>query len=415
MAVKLALTRNRHLQDAALAPAQGVVKSALDQLFVFLFQGFVYNQIWEDPEVDIEGLELGPNSRILTIASGGCNVLNYLTTEPEKIVAVDLNPHHMSLTRLKLAALRHMPDQETFFEFFGYANLHDNLQTYQKHLRDNLDPETRKHWEKRAHWGRKRITLFSRDLYRHSLLGHFIGLVHWLSNVQKQDPRVLLSVRSHDQQHAVFQDTIGNLFDRGLVKWLCSLPVSFYALGIPPAQYKELKDASDGNPANLFRERLERLACDFPIESNYFAWQAFGRGYDTVRREAVPRYLKPENFEKLQGLVDRVETHLTTLTKYLSDQPASSLNGYVLLDSQDWMTDVQLADLWTEINRTCEPGGRVIFRTAGNESPLEQKLGYHLLEGWDVETERAAELTKKDRSSIYGAFHIYRRKHEQDA
>lgn len=409
MAVKLALTRNRHLKEAALAPAQGLVKSTLDQLFVFLFQGFVYNQIWEDPEVDMEALGLGPGSRILTIASGGCNVLNYLTAAPDKIVAVDLNPHHLALTRLKLAALRYLPDQETFFEFFGYANLHDNLKTYNTYLRDNLDPETRKHWEARAHWGRKRITLFRRNLYRHSLLGHFIGLVHWLSNVQKQDPRVLLSVRSPQDQQAVFQDTIGNLFDRGFVRWLCSLPVSFYALGIPPAQYEELKAASGGNPANLFRERLERLACDFPIESNYFAWQAFGRGYDTVRREAVPRYLKPENFDLLKSLVDRVETHHITLTQYLRSQPAQSLNGYVLLDSQDWMTNDQMTELWTEINRTCEPGGRVIFRTAGNDSPLEQKLPPHLLEGWDVETERAAELTKKDRSSIYGAFHIYRR------
>ena len=411
MAGKLALTRNAHLKDAALAPAQGLVKSALDQLFVFLFQGFVYNQIWEDPEVDMEGLEIGPNSRILTIASGGCNVLNYLTAGPEKIVAVDLNPHHMSLTRLKLAALKNLPDEETFFAFFGYANLHDNLETYKTYLRDNLDETTRKHWEKRAHWGRKRITLFERNLYRHSLLGHFIGLVHLISKVQRQDPRVLLSVRTPEQQRTVYQDTIGYLFDTKFVRWLCSLPVSFYALGIPPSQYKELEAASDGgNPATLFKERIERLACDFPIESNYFAWQAFGRGYDTVRREAVPPYLKKGQFQPLKEMADRVETHLTTLTKYLRDQPAMSLNGYVLLDSQDWMTDVQLADLWTEINRTAEPGARVIFRTAGHHSPLEEKLGHHLLEDWDVLEERGEELTKKDRSSIYGAFHIYQKK-----
>ena len=42
----------------------------------------------------------------------------------------------------------------------------------------------------------------------------------------------------------------------------------------------------------MLRERVERLACDFPIHDNYFAWQAFGRGYDLESREAVPDYLQ---------------------------------------------------------------------------------------------------------------------------
>ena len=39
----------------------------------------VYPQIWEDPEVDLAALSLAPDDRVVTIASGGCNVLTYLT------------------------------------------------------------------------------------------------------------------------------------------------------------------------------------------------------------------------------------------------------------------------------------------------------------------------------------------------
>ena len=74
-----------------------------------MFQGFVYNQIWEDPDVDLEALELKPHHRLLTIASGGCNVLNYLAADPAKIIAVDLNPNHIALTKLKLSALQNLP------------------------------------------------------------------------------------------------------------------------------------------------------------------------------------------------------------------------------------------------------------------------------------------------------------------
>ena len=43
-------------------------------------------------------------------------------------------------------------------------------------------------------------------------------------------------------------------------------------------------------------ERVERLACDFPLKDNYFAWQAFSRGYDIEGRNAVPPYLREENY-----------------------------------------------------------------------------------------------------------------------
>ena len=56
-----------------------------------------------------------------------------------------------------------------------------------------------------------------------------------------------------------------------------------FGLGIPPQQYDELKkDLSEGGTViDIYRERAKRLACDYPIQENYFAWQAFARKYDT--------------------------------------------------------------------------------------------------------------------------------------
>ncbi len=53
-----------------------------ERLFALAFSNLVYPQIWEDPAVDLEALELDHDSRIITIASGGCNVLSYLTAQP---------------------------------------------------------------------------------------------------------------------------------------------------------------------------------------------------------------------------------------------------------------------------------------------------------------------------------------------
>jgi len=109
--LRSAVHRNKPLSRAGV----------LERLFTVAFRGLVYPQIWEDPVVDLAALELGPKDRVITIASGGCNALSYLTADPAEIVAVDLNGAHVALGRLKLAALRHLPDYEAFLRYLGRA------------------------------------------------------------------------------------------------------------------------------------------------------------------------------------------------------------------------------------------------------------------------------------------------------
>ena len=51
----------------------------LERLFTLAFERLVYPQIWEDPVVDMTALDIGPGHEVIAIASGGCNVLSYLT------------------------------------------------------------------------------------------------------------------------------------------------------------------------------------------------------------------------------------------------------------------------------------------------------------------------------------------------
>ncbi|WP_299442450.1 DUF3419 family protein [uncultured Rhodospira sp.] len=385
-------------------------KGALERLFTLMFRGFVYPQIWEDPEIDLEALHLTPDKRIVTICSGGCNILNYLTEGPARIDAVDLNPAHVALSHLKLTALQRFPDHETYFRFFGHADERANRRAFTQYLLPHLDEATRKYWTAWTPVHGRRINYFTKNIYKFGLLGRFIGSLHVLARAHGMNPRVLLAVRTPEEQKAVFDATISPLFEKKLVRAMCGMPVSLYGLGIPPAQFESLMVASDGDIPGLLRQRLERLACDFPIEENYFAWQAFGRGYDRHYRKAVPRYLRRENYERLRDLSDRVHIHHASMTHWLAEQPAESLDGYVLLDAQDWMNDRQLNELWAQIVRTARPGARVIFRTAGTESPLTNSLSPDLLSVWDHDIEHCRDMTRRDRASIYGGFHVYTRR-----
>ena len=71
------------------------------------------------------------------------------------------------------------------------------------------------------------------------------------------------------------------------------------------------------------------------------------------------------------------------------------------------MTDAQLNALWTEITRTARPGARVIFRTAAEPSLLPGRVEPALLGRWRYEAQLSRAFTERDRSAIYGGFHLY--------
>jgi S-adenosylmethionine-diacylglycerol 3-amino-3-carboxypropyl transferase len=400
---------NELLEKAAHQKPATTRRGALERLFTLMFQGFVYNQIWEDPVVDLAALDLKPEHRLITIASGGCNVLNYLAANPAQIIAVDLNPNHIALTKLKLAALQYLPNYESFFHFFGRANDKANKTTYAKYLRRHLDEETREYWEKSRPLRGKRINMFGKNLYRYGLLGRFIGILHAVAKLHGKKLEPILSARTPEEQRRLFERDIAPLFEFKSIKLLSKSPVSLYALGIPPAQYDELVAA--GDPVAVLRERVERLACDFPINENYFAWQAFGRGYDVEHKAAVPDYLREDVYNVIRTRTDKVEVHHASLTDFLQAQAPQSLHRYVLLDAQDWMNDDQITALWREIDRTAHArDARVIFRTAGPDSPLPRKLPADVLAPWTYMQADSRAWHARDRSSIYGGFHVYARR-----
>lgn len=380
----------------------------LERLFTVAFRNLVYAQIWEDPVADMEALGIGANDHVVAIASGGCNVMSYLTAGPARITAVDLNGAHVALLKLKIAAAQALPDHQAFWRMFGRAADPANIAAYDRYIAPRLDEISRRYWEARSLSGRRRIDIFARGLYRFGLLGRFIAAGHHIARLNGCDPRVMLGAANRGEQRALYERHLAPLFERRMIRFLAHQPASLYGLGIPPAQYRALAgdDEREGIIAVL-RQRLERLACDFDLKQNYFAWQAFGRGYDPAPDGSRPPYLEARHFETVRACAQRVDVRHESMTAFLRACAAGSVDCYVLLDAQDWMNDADLTDLWSEITRTARPGARVIFRTAADERLLPGRVPDGILAQWVYREARAREIGARDRSSIYGAFHLY--------
>ena len=402
--------RSTSLLNRAVRHAPRFSKQAIqERLFVAWFNGLVYNQIWEDPDVDAAALQLGPHSRILTISSAGCNVLNYLVHRPASITAVDLNRHHLSVTRLKLACMEHLPSDEAMFRFWGEANDPRNVDAFMTHVAPRLDGTMREYWCGRRVGGRARIDAFASGFYRRSRLGRLLGVIHGSLRAIGRDPRRVLELRDDPAAvEAAFERMFGPLFENAALGWLSNSPLSVFNLGIPPEQFRAMRsESSSGTLLQEYRERVHRLLCRWSLNDNYFAWQTLARRYDTERRQAVPPYLKAEHRDVIREGLSRVQTHLVSTIDHLEQAEVGSHNAFIFLDSQDWMTPAMITRQWKQIARVGAPGSRIIFRTAAASSPIETSLPPELLTRFEYHAAESKEFHHQDRSAIYGGFHLY--------
>src|SRR6202165_3798519 len=341
---------NTQLIADAVRNSRGLDESTVwDRLFAFWFRRLVYTQIWEDPEADLAALQLPLGSTIVTISSGGCNALSYLTAQPAQVYAVDLNEAHLSLLKLKLAGLRAFAGYAEFWQFFGEAASRANFELYRERLWLMLDADARAYWDKRNVIGRPRHAYFTDGFYRHGMLGRFIGLAHVLAKFARIDLAALLNGKPDAPERLQALDRLHRLFHSPLARLITGTPALLFSLGIPPQQRALL--GADAPLNEVLHERLLRLINGHPNDTNYFAWQSLHRSYPGPGDRCLPPYLQRRQFNRMRdgaGLIIPVHANLR---QFLENLPAREVDAVILLDSQDWMAADEIAALWHAIAR----------------------------------------------------------------
>jgi S-adenosylmethionine-diacylglycerol 3-amino-3-carboxypropyl transferase len=379
-----------------------------DRIVAFWLRRLVYTQIWEDPQADLAALQLPLGSTIVTISSGGCNALSYLTAQPAQVYAVDINEAHLALLKLKIAGIQAFSTYADFWQFFGQAASPANAQAYRARLRPRLDAQARAYWDKRNIIGRPRYAYFTNGFYRHGMLGRFIGLAHLVARLAGVDLDALLTGEIDSPVRAEALARLERLFHSPLARLMTRTPALLLSLGIPPRQRALL---GDGAPLNevLYR-RLLRLIDGHASDDNYFAWQALRRRYRGPGNRCLPPYLQKRNFARMRNDAGLIIPVHADLRAFLESLPAREVDAVVLLDSQDWMALDDIRALWDAIDRTGSDQVRVIFRTAGTQSPLERKEFALLREIWRRDDESSEIGYELDMSGVYGGFHCYVRR-----
>lgn len=115
-------------------------------LFKLMRSTYLYNMSWEDPRIDCRVLNLKKSDRVITIASAGDNVFDYLIEGAGEVCAVDANACQIALAELKAEAAKEMSYEE-FFLAFGTSDMALLREYYRRTLREKLTEPSRQFWD----------------------------------------------------------------------------------------------------------------------------------------------------------------------------------------------------------------------------------------------------------------------------
>jgi S-adenosylmethionine-diacylglycerol 3-amino-3-carboxypropyl transferase len=364
-------------------------------------RNLIYNQCWEDPDLDSEVLAIKPEDRIVMITSAGCNALDYLTQNPALIQCIDVNPNQNALLELKLAALRNLR-YEQFFDMFGNGRIYGHRRIYHDHLRYRLSKESRAIWD-------KRIDYFDPDgvgLYYHGTSGLFArSILYYLRKVRglREQLERFQHIIDLDEQATFYRTHIAPKLWSPMVRFLIRQPAVLSLLGVPRAQIDEIRRSSQVSIGSWIEERVERTLTTIPMFRNYF-WRVYLNGY--YPDCCSPNYLKREHFEFLRLRASRIQIQTNTITEFLNSTE-KQFSIFVLLDHMDWLSGEPslLEEEWRAIISHALPGARIIYRSGSVSRGYIPQFAIRRLE---FESERAEKLHARDRVGTYGSFHFAR-------
>lgn len=347
----------------------------------------VFNQSWEDPEIDRQALAITPDATVLTIAAAGDNVLSLALTQPKRVYAVDLNPAQIHLLKLKIAAAQHL-DYADFWHLFSLAPAARAHSIYRRCLRSHLDSDSREFWD--AH-----LWTLRAGLYRAGVFGRAVWLLRtYLRAVC--GPRTLtqfFKCESLSEQASFYRKRIHPRWWNPLTRpFGAQLPI-LLLFGVHPHQARRVRGQQF---ADSLARGVARALSTLPARDNYF-WQQVFLG----RYLVPPPYLRPENFASLREAATQIVPHVGRVEDFLHDLPPRSVTHFNLLDAPDWLPVGKTIELWAMLRRTAAPQARVLFRSIDPSYRLPESVLTH----WKDKSEPA--WTVRERTGVYAGVYLY--------
>jgi S-adenosylmethionine-diacylglycerol 3-amino-3-carboxypropyl transferase len=344
----------------------------------------MFTQSWEDPACDLAALAPIEAGTLVSITSGGDNVLGFLMANPARIVTVDLNPAQSHLLELKMACFRKLTHAE-MLEFLGVRPPLRARKLYQS-LRRELGTAAQAYWDEHQEW------LDQGLLLRGGFERYFAmirGALRFIVGNRRMER--LFTLRP-EQQPAFFRHEWNTWRWRALVRIGCSR----YVLGnrLDPSWFAHAEGV-DSFGAHFSRLATHVIA-ELPAHTNYFLAQIFlGRYAD---EQQVPDYLRPEHFETIRSRLGRIKVVTADVADALEVLPAGSVDAFALSNVFEYSPPEIFNRAKRAVLRSARPGARVALRNLLAPRRLADDPAF------TVDPGLSERLRHADRGFIYSRF-----------
>jgi len=360
----------------------------------------IYNTCWEDPRIDRSLMKINSKSQIVMITSAGCNALDYLLDNPEKIYAIDVNSRQNALLELKRALLKH-GEHKDLAQFFINGS-HPQAKEVYSQVRPFMPEYATEFWD-------DKISFFSpkgikKSFYFYGTSGNFAWFMHKFLNTHKKMQKNvigLLDAESPAEQKKHY-DIIEPILWNFAISWLMKRHTTMALLGVPRAQRELIENQYPGGILDFLKSSLRHVFTEISVKDNYF-WRVYLTGRYTD--SCSPEYLKEHNFKKYKTGADKIEQHTATIAEFLKSNPGN-YSHYVLLDHQDWLAwnnPAALAEEWELILKNSKKGTIIMLRSAAAELDFIPEFVFDRVK---FHPEKTKPLHFNDRVGTYESFHM---------
>ena len=346
-----------------------------------------YASVWEDVDLLREALAVGPGDDVLSVTSGGDNVLGLLLGGPRSVTAVDVNPCQSALLCLKLAALRAL-DHAGFVGLLGVRAHADRWGLYLT-CRSLLPEDARRFWDG------ERVAIEAGIDGQGRLERYFAT---WREDflyptLLPREVAALFELNGLEAQARAFDRLATPDFEAGFRWYFGEAMMARH--GRDPAQFAHVEVDAGAHFWRRFRYAFTQL----PLKGNAYL-ERFMTGR-VARLEQAHPYLRPENFERLRGLADRVEV-VTAELETVAAEADGRFSKANLSDVFEYASAAHTEQLFRALHAALRPGGRLAYWSLLVDRTRPASLGAL----YRSHAAEADALWQRDRSWFYRSFHL---------
>jgi S-adenosylmethionine:diacylglycerol 3-amino-3-carboxypropyl transferase len=306
-----------------------------------------------------------------------------------------VNPAQNFLMELKCAAIYAL-DPADIWKVLGEGR-HPRIRTiFEQELQWHLSPPARDYWRARLHY-------FDAGLYRHGGTGRGLSLVRkgaqLLAGAERSILERFVDSRSIEEQHELWRTRVRPiLVESGLLRTLANPAALWFSIGVPRHQWAQVIEGR--SPEAYFDAVGEAVFSHSLVRTNHF-WRWFFTGEFVP--ECCPRFLKPENLEKLKdGRLARLEVRHGT---FLAAAREGRHDKLILGDHLDWYAPHAVERVIEELCQAIDEGAKLSFLTS---STAPRYAAHFRQRGFAVD--KCAQMRPHmDRCNTYEGYYIVSR------